>query len=97
VNYRILFHPKLKADIAALPKYLRTSLLNDHFPRIQSDPSIGKPLSGVLTGLFSYSIMFPGAQYRVAYRIVEVDQVIFIVMVGRRERFYDRLKLRASS
>lgn len=97
MSYRLQFHPALKADLAALPKHLRTAVLYDHFPRLQNHPSEGKPLTGVLGGLYSSAITFPGAQYRIAYRIIETDQVIFVVMVGKRERFYDRLKERVTS
>jgi mRNA-degrading endonuclease RelE of RelBE toxin-antitoxin system len=94
MSYRLRFHPDLKADLTALPKHLRTSILNDHFPRLQRNPNLGKPLTGILAGIYSYSITFPGAQYRIAYRIIETDQVIFVLMVSKRERFYDRLRQR---
>ena len=94
MSYSIQFHPDLKGDLKALPKHVRTAVLNEHFPRLQNNPSIGKPLTGVLAGLYSYAITFPGTQYRIAYRIIESDLVVFVFMVGKREGFYDRLKQR---
>ena len=55
---------------------------------------LGKPLTGLLAGIHPYSITFPGAQYRIAYRIIETDQVIFVLMAGKRKQFYDRLRRR---
>lgn len=94
MSYTIQFHPDLKRDLKAVPKHIHTALLNDHFPRLQNNPRIGKPLTGVLAGLYSYAIKFPGAQYRIAYQIIESDSVVFVFMVGRREGFYQRLEQR---
>ncbi len=96
MSYRLQFHPDLKADLTALPRHLRTAILNDHLPRLQHNPGLGKPLAGILAGIYSYSITFPGAQYRIAYRIIETDQVVFVLMAGKRERFYDRLRQRVA-
>lgn len=94
MSYSLRFHPDLKGDLKALPKHVCTAVLNDHFPRLQANPRLGKSLTGVLAGLSSYAITFPGAQYRIAYRVLEADQVVFVFMVGKRGGFYDRLKQR---
>ncbi len=94
MSYRLRFHPDFKADLATLPRHLRTAILSDHLPRLRHNPNLGKPLIGPLAGIHSYSITFPGAQYRIAYRIIETDQVIFVLMASKRKRFYDRLRQR---
>lgn len=92
MSYTLQFHPDLKGDLKALPKHIQTVMLNDYFPHLQSNPHAGKSLTGVLTGLYSCAVKFLGTQYRVAYRIIESDSVVFVFMVGTREGFYDRLK-----
>ena len=52
--------------------------------KLAQDPTIGKPLKGVLKNLWSLRI---GA-YRVIYQIVKKELVIMVFAVGHRREIY---------
>jgi len=52
--------------------------------KLVQDPTIGKPLKGVLKNLWSLRI----GTYRVIYQIVKKELVIMIFAVGHRREIY---------
>lgn len=61
------------------PKYLKT-LIN----REKSD-------TGKLAGLKSYGFIANKVEYRIVYDIIKEKVVVLFLMVGPREKFYERL------
>lgn len=68
------------------------------FPRElgrRSRPSISlqfKPLRRFRKYVFSHR----GNSYRIVYEVVHEEDVVYVLMVGKREGFYERLKRRVS-
>ncbi len=65
-----------------------------HFENLSLNPHCGELLHGLLKGIWKYEFKFKGTDYRIAYRILEREKVILVIMVGSREGFYERLERR---
>jgi len=67
-----------------------------HFPAITAEPyKAGERLSGLLKGFWKRSFRRSRVDCRIAYEIDEKEKAVYILMVGKRERFYERLERRA--
>ncbi|MBI4619586.1 MAG: type II toxin-antitoxin system RelE/ParE family toxin [Desulfobacterales bacterium] len=60
------------------------------------EPSIWGRLHGDLEGVFSYHFRKNRVDYRAAYTIEEAEKIVYILMIGKRESFYEVLKRRLS-
>ena len=67
---------------------------DSHIPKILNDPYIGDELTGDLAGIRSYHLKKDKIQYRISYIIDETQEIVNILMIGKRESFYDILKRR---
>ncbi len=67
---------------------------SDTIVAIRTDPSIGTPKTGDLTGYFGYDIHYNKTNYELAYCLSENEagEIVIIVMAGTRENFYQALK-----
>ncbi len=93
--YNIKLHSKADKEIARLPKELRKEIRDIHFKNISAAPhKYSVPLKGTLKGFFKYSVRYKGNQYRLVYEVFEGKKIIVILMAGKREKFYERLKRR---
>ncbi len=92
MTYKDAYHPQVKKDLKRLSPVFRESLKNRHIPAILVEPQKGQPLSGDLTGIFSWHVRSGGQEYRIAYVISEAIQTVFVLMVGKRGEFYKMLK-----
>ena len=54
----------------------------------------GKALSGGLSGFCRLDFKMMKTEYRIAYEIVDAENAVNILMVGKRDSFYERLKRR---
>ena len=88
----IEFHPRLKKDFRRLPKPFISEIRSLHFPHLAQDPSLGKPLRGRLSDIYSYRLAYQGVQYRMAY--IVHGQTVTILMIDTRENFYRTLEQR---
>ncbi|SDJ23429.1 ParE-like toxin of type II toxin-antitoxin system [Natribacillus halophilus] len=61
---------------------------------IRLNPYVGELKTGDLAGVYTYTIHYRGAQYRLAYRVSENEnsEVIVVILAGSREDFYQELK-----
>lgn len=67
-----------------------------HLPAISTEPhKAGERLSGLLKDFWKRSFHRSGVDYRIAYEIDEKEKAVYILMVGKREKFYERLERRA--
>jgi len=60
--------------------------------RLAQKPYSSEELKGPLKGLHSYKFSFKGTTYRIAYRIIEEENLVEIVLVRPRENFYELLR-----
>ena len=84
----------VKQDIKKLhPKV--SSLIKDYYlPIIKEDPFQAENLSGRFSSLKSYHFKYFGVDYRIIYQIFEEEKIVRLLMIGTRENFYKKLKLR---
>jgi len=59
--------------------------------RLKERPYLGESLEGY-TNTRSYRIGTPGGEYRIVYRPIEKDRVVFVILIGPREEVYNLLK-----
>lgn len=94
--YRDEYHPKVKADIKKLDKSILKELFSIHIEGILREPYAEEGLHGDLKGVFSYHFRKNKVDYRIAYTIDEGAKIVYILMIGKRESFYEILKRRLS-
>lgn len=92
--YRDQYHPKVKKDLKKLDKCLRQELEETHIPAILERPDQGEELVGDLSGLRAYHFTYQKNAYRIAYVLDETAEMVFVMMIGKRENFYTVLKRR---
>lgn len=93
--YELRFHPQVDGELKALPTAAREEVKTRHFPTIAASPlEAGRPLSGPLRRFRKYVFSHGGVSYRLVYEIDREEQVVYLLMVGKREGFYERLKRR---
>lgn len=64
-------------------KPLKIAYLNA-ITEIRSDPSIGDPKTGDLSGIYSYDIRYKGNNYELTYRLEETEEskIRFLTRIG---------------
>jgi addiction module RelE/StbE family toxin len=94
--YKEQFHPKVKSDLKGLDKAAKKDIYNFHIEKILEDPYGSEKLHGNLVGFFSYHFRKNKIDYRVVYAVEEEKKIVYFLMIGKRENFYDFLKRRLS-
>jgi mRNA interferase RelE/StbE len=56
--------------------------------KLSNTPYLGKPLSGPLSGYWSYRV----GNYRIIYRIEEKHLIVYVFGIGHRREIYKSLK-----
>ena len=80
-------HRRYKKFVPLLKKKIK-----DEASKISEDPHRYEELRGQLRGIRSYHFDYAKTQYRIAYRILEDQKQIEIVLVKSRESFYQMLR-----
>jgi len=93
-KFRDEYHPKVKKDLKKIDKSVESQVKVHHIPNILRDPFIADDLTGDLTGIRSYHFKKEKVQYRISYIVDEVQNVVYILMIGKRESFYEILRRR---
>ena len=91
--YKDRYHPQVKKDIKKLDKTVQTAIKNIHISAILSNPFQYNRLKGNLSGIYSYHFR-QFNEYRICYIINEQEQVVYILMIAKRENFYKLLEKR---
>lgn len=94
MSYKDEYHPQFKKDLKKLDKKVIIDIFNSHIDSILVSPFAGKPLQGELNEVLSYHFKKSGVEYRLAYFVDKKRQIVYFVMAGARENFYDVLKRR---
>ena len=64
------------------------------FPSLAAEPTQGDALSGPFKGLRSYHFSFHATEYRIIYEMTPDEPLVIELMIGPRERLYERLRQR---
>ena len=95
MSYRDEYHPKVKADLKKIDRSVIKDIFDTHIPNILKNPhDLGEPLRGSLEGIRTYHFRKNKVEYRIAFAVEEDISVVYILMVGKRENFYEILKRR---
>ena len=92
--YKDLYHPAVKKDLKKLDKSVRNNIKEKWIPKLLLKPFEGEMLTDPLAGIRSYHFSIGRVQYRIAYSINENEHIIKILMIAKRESFYQILKRR---
>ncbi|PIU30822.1 MAG: plasmid stabilization protein [Syntrophobacteraceae bacterium CG07_land_8_20_14_0_80_61_8] len=88
------YHPAVKKDLKKLDQAARQDIKAAWIPKLLSDPYCGEELTGILAAIRSFHFKIRGMDYRIAYVVKENEQIIDVLMIGKRESFYQVLKRR---
>ncbi len=92
MSYRDEYHPKIKSDLKKLGKPVLRELFDTHINIILDDPhEAGEALHGSLEGIATYHFRLNKVEYRIAFAVKEESKTVYILMIGKRENFYDIL------
>jgi mRNA-degrading endonuclease RelE of RelBE toxin-antitoxin system len=93
--YKDAYHPKIKADLKKLDKPVVREIFNAHINKILIDPHrASEALHGSLAGISTYHFKHNKVEYRIAFALKEELKTVYILMVGKRENFYEILRRR---
>ena len=88
------YHPAVKKDLKKLDPVTRQQIKDQWIPRLLSDPYCGEDLTGILSGIRSFHFRIRAVEYRIAYSVKEDEHILHILMIGKRESFYQILARR---
>jgi len=94
MSFRDEYHPQFRKDLKKLDKKLIIDVFDVHIDSILKDPCAGEPLHGKLDDVLSYHFKKLSVEYRLAYFVDKKNKIVYFVMIGPRENFYDVLKRR---
>ena len=89
----VVFHPAIKKDLRKLPDGLVDFLETNILKQLEQPNPEGIALRGSLHGLYKIRFRFEKQSYRLVFQILE-DTTRFVLMIGKRGEFYERLELR---
>ena len=65
---------------------------------LETDPTRGHPLTGSLRGMRSLEFFLKGSgEYRAVYRVIEVERVCLVFIIGPHENIYAKAERRAAA
>ncbi len=88
------FHPKFKSDLKKIDKLAAREIKEKHLDIVLNNPRGYELLKGKLSHIRSYHFQKNSIHYRIAYEVLEKDQIVFHYMVATRENFYKKLENR---
>jgi len=92
--FELKFHPAVKRDLKKVGKSVAGEIKDKHFVNIKENPSASENLLHIFTGLKSYHFKAGDVEYRIIYEIHEVENIVIVLLVGKRENLYSKLKRR---
>ncbi len=96
MSYKDEYHPRVKSDLKKRDKSIVREIYDIHLENILHEPYRGEKLQGDLEDVSSYHFRKNKVDYRIAYSIEEVKNIVYFLMVGKRENFYEILRRRLS-
>jgi addiction module RelE/StbE family toxin len=90
-RYQILMSPSAHRRYRKFDQHLQRKI-KEEARKLSVDPYRYEELKGPLKGIRSYHFEYKNTQYRIAYRIVERESRIEVVLVKSRKGFYQILR-----
>ena len=88
------YHPRVKRNLRKIDKSVESEVKDLHIPRILYDPYLADDLTGDLAGIRSYHFKKGKVEYRISYIVDKEQKLVHILMIGKRESFYEILRRR---
>lgn len=85
MTHRVLYTKEAAARIRKLDKTVKERVRKE-IERLAVHPELGKKLTGLLSGRWSYRV----GDWRILYKVYKGDLVVLILTVGHRREVYDR-------
>ncbi len=92
--YKDEYHPKIKKDLKLIDKSVIKEIKTEHIDKILLDPYKNNELKGELSGIRTFHFRKNKTDYRICYFINEDKEVLYFLMIGKRENLYELLKQR---
>jgi mRNA-degrading endonuclease RelE of RelBE toxin-antitoxin system len=89
---KLYVYPKANKFIKKIREKPLKEMFYKAIDKILENPHIGKLKIGDLNDIRGLDFYHVGINYEIAYKIVEEDDRICIILVGARENFYEDLK-----
>ena len=93
-KFKDKYHPGVKKDLKKIDKPINLEIKNFYIPKILNDPYNSEELKGDLTGIRSYHFKQDNVNYRISYLIYDTENIVYILMIRKRENFYKILRRR---
>ena len=90
-RYRVYITPSARKEVKRFPKRVKEAIL-DASAVLERDPFAGERLTGSLHMLYSFHFTSGESQYRVAYSLDHLRQLVIVHLIHSRENFYEKLK-----
>jgi len=91
-EFKDKYHPGVKKDLRKINPSVKSGINRVHITEILRNPCKADELTGDLTGIRSYHFRKEKVQYRISYIVNESQKIVNILMIGKRESFYEILK-----
>lgn len=82
--YEIIFRNPAKRFLKKLDSHDQKGIL-DKIEKLKYNPELGKPLVGILSGLWKLRY----DKYRIIYQIKNQELIILVLNIGHRKNVYD--------
>jgi addiction module RelE/StbE family toxin len=92
--FELRFHPAVKRDLKKIGKSVAREIKDKHFRNIKKNPSASENLSHMFKGLKSYHFKSGTVEYRIIYEIYQNENIAIVLLIGKRENLYSKLKRR---
>ncbi len=90
--FKIFITSSAKRSAKKLPVEVKREIIKLSEEFIAKNPFDSEKLQSPLSECRSFHFKLNNVHYRIAYRIIENEKRIDIVLVGARENFYQRLR-----
>ncbi len=81
--FEVVLSAESEEFIKKCDKAVRNRILKS-LRKLEDDPEIGKPLTSILTGLWSLRI----GDYRAIYQVKNSELIILVIKIGHRKNVY---------
>lgn len=92
--YKVLACNAVRKDLKKLSYEVRQMVKQKYLPILEQDPYVGLQLQYEFKGLWSYHFSEKGVDYRIVYEIYPEKKLVVLILIGKREKFYEQLKRR---
>lgn len=89
--WELRYDPRVRKRLEKIRNKEIVRRIEESALRLKERPYLGESLERY-TNTRSYRIGTAGGEYRIIYRLIKKDRVVFVILVGSREEVYDLLK-----